>query len=93
MLDVTESARALLKGLLTANSDETEAGLRLTMNDAGEFGLAIDVEQEEDQVIEHEDCKILFIEKNVSDKLDGFTIDIQDTPEGARLSILKKELD
>jgi Fe-S cluster assembly iron-binding protein IscA len=91
MLEVTLGAKELLKEVLSANSEQPEAGLRLTMNDAGELGLGIDSEKEGDQIVEHEGSKILFIEQVLSDHLEGFAIDLVDTPEGARLTILKKD--
>ena len=60
------------------------------MSSPGEFGLSVDTEREGDQVIEHEGSKILFIEGNVSSSLEGFTVDVQATPEGAKLTISKK---
>ena len=61
--------------------------MRLTANDQGQLGLAIDVERQGDQVVEHEDSKVLLVEKDLADTLQGITIDVEDTPEGARLVI------
>jgi Fe-S cluster assembly iron-binding protein IscA len=93
MLQVTLGAKEVLKEVLSANSEEPEAGLRLTMNNAGELGLGIDSEKEGDQVVEHEGSKVLFVEQVLSEQLEGFAIDMVDTPEGARLTILKKDED
>ena len=87
MLGVTERARQKLKRMLTANTDKPEACLRLTANDQGQLGLAIDVERQGDQAVEHEDSKVLLVEKDLADTLQGITIDVEDTPEGARLVI------
>ena len=72
--------------MLTANTDEPEACLRLTANDQGQLGLAIDVERDGDQAVEHQDSKVL-AEKDLADTLQGLTIDVEDTPRGARLVI------
>jgi len=61
--------------------------LRLTANDQGQLGLAIDVEKQGDQAVEHEDSKVLLVEKNLADTLQEITIDVDDTPEGVRLVI------
>jgi Fe-S cluster assembly iron-binding protein IscA len=90
MLEVTEGAKQALKELKSAKVGDPEAGLRLTVSSPGEFGLSIDTEREGDEVVEHEGSKILFIEGNVSSSLEGFTIDVQDTPEGTKLTISKK---
>ena len=87
MIEVTERARQELKRILTANTDEPEACLRLTANDQDQLGLAIDMERQGDQVVEHEDSKVLLVEKDLADTLQGITIDVEDTPEGARLVI------
>ena len=87
MIGVTERARQELKRILTANTDKPEACLRLTANDQGQLGLAIDVERQGDQAVEHEDSKVLLVEKDLADTLQGITIDVEDTPEGAKLVI------
>ena len=87
MLEVTERARQELKRVLTANTDKPEACLRLTASEQGQLGLTLDEERQDDQVVEHEDSKVLLVEKNLADILQGITIDVEDTPEGARLVI------
>ena len=37
--------------------------------------------------MEHEESKVLLVEEDLADTLQGITIDIEDTPEGARLVI------
>ena len=87
MVVVTESARQELKRILTNNTDELEACLRLIANDQGQLGLAMDMEREGDQVVEHEDSKVLVVEKELADRLQGITMDFVDTPEGGSLAI------
>ncbi len=91
MVAVTERARQELKRLLKANTDKPEACLRLKTNDEGQLRLAIDVEKHGDQVVEHEDSKVLLVEKELADTLEGITIDVEDTPQGAKLVILTQE--
>ena len=87
MIAITEGAKQELKKILTTNTDEPEACLRLIANDEGQLGLAVDTERQEDQVVEHEDSKVLVVEKNLADTLEGITMDVVDTPEGNRLAI------
>ena len=87
MIGATERARQELQRILNANTDKPEACLRLTANEQRQLGLAIDVEKEEDQAIEHEGSKVLLVEKNLADTLQGITIDVEDTPQGAKLVI------
>ena len=87
MIGATELAKQELKRILNANTDKAEACLRLTANDQGQLGLAIDVEKEGDQAVEHEGSKLLLVEKDLADTLQGITIDVEETAEGARLVI------
>lgn len=90
MLNVTEKAAAALSESLDANRENDSDVLRLTQA-AGGMGLALDQEHEGDQVIEHEDRKVLVVDPEVADALDGTTIDIVDTPEGQRLVVQSDE--
>ena len=85
LMEVTERAKQELKKILTANTDKSEACLRLVTNEGGQLGLTIDVERDGDQTIEHENSKLLLTEKELADTLQGITIDVEDTPEGTKL--------
>jgi len=84
-MEVTERAKQELKKILTANTDKSEACLRLVTNEGGQLGLTIDVERDGDQTIEHENSKLLLTEKELADTLQGITIDVEETPEGTKL--------
>jgi iron-sulfur cluster assembly protein len=86
-LSVTEKALDVLANTLEANEVEEGQGLRLARNAMGEFGLAIDEAREGDQVVEKDDKAVLFVDQEVSDSLDGATLDIASSPEGARLTL------
>jgi Fe-S cluster assembly iron-binding protein IscA len=92
MIGVTERAKQELRKMLAANTDESEACLRLISNEQGQLGLAIDTERQGDQVVEHDDLKVLVVENDLADSLQGITMDVQDSPEdeGARL-VLSQE--
>ncbi len=45
------------------------------------------MEKQGDQAVEHEDSKVLLVEKDLADTLQGITIDVEDTPEGAKLVV------
>ena len=51
------------------------------------LGLAIEVERQGDQAVEHKGSKVLLVEKGLADTLQRIAIDVEDTPEGARLVI------
>ncbi len=87
MIGATERAKQELKRILDDNTDKPEACLRLTSDEKGQLGLAVDVERQGDQAIEHEDSKVLLVEGSLADRLQGITIDVEDTPEGAKLVV------
>jgi Fe-S cluster assembly iron-binding protein IscA len=90
MLSVSERAAGLLRESLEASNTEETQVLRLVRMAEG-LGLAVDEEREGDQVVEHEDKKVLVIEPAISQALDGATIDAVQTPEGERLTIQRPE--
>jgi len=45
MLNVTESAKQMLKEALVANTSDPEAGLRLVANESGQFTLVLGQER------------------------------------------------
>lgn len=87
MVGVSDRARQELKKILTTNTDEPEACLRLTTDEQGQLGLAIDMERDGDKTVEHEDFRVLVVEKDLANALQGITIDVEETSEGARLVI------
>ena len=89
MLTVTEGAKQLLKETLLAHSDDPETGLRLSMNPPGQLGMVLDREAEGDQVVEHEGAKVLLVAPELAPVVEGVTLDVQDTPEGTKLVVLK----
>lgn len=90
MLEVTESAKQLLKETLQAHTDDPETSIRLSMKEEGQFGMVLDGESEGDQVVEHEGAKVLLVAPGLATTLEGSTLDVQDTAEGPKLFISKK---
>lgn len=84
MLNVTDKAAAALRDTLEANQEEESQVLRLTSSGQG-VGIALDEEQEGDDVVVYEDRKVLVIAPVIAEALDGATIDAVDTPQGQRL--------
>ena len=92
MLAVTEGAKQLLKDTLTSHSDDPAVVLRLLSNPPGGFGIVLDKETEGDQVVEHEDTKILLVASELAPVLDGIMLDVQETAEGQRLVMVEKDV-
>ena len=92
MVIVTEGAKQELRRVLaSANVDDPEVGLRLVASAPRAFSLALDKEHEGDQVVEHEGAKVLLVGQELSQALEGVTIDCQETSEGTRLTIYRGE--
>ena len=90
MLSVTESAKQKLKEMLSDKVEDPQQSLRLTANTSGQLGLSIDMEATGDQVVEHEGSKVLLVEEELATRLEGITLDTEDTPEGPKLAIRRE---
>jgi Fe-S cluster assembly iron-binding protein IscA len=84
MLNVSEKAAAALHDTLEENSEDASDILRIAQTDDG-MALAIGREHAGDQIVGYGDQHVLAIEPQLSDALDGATLDLADTPEGPRL--------
>jgi Fe-S cluster assembly iron-binding protein IscA len=87
MITVTQSAREELKRILVAHSEDPDVGLRLTPGTQSEYELLLDGEKDGDEVFKHEGSKVLFVPKDLSNALDGVTVDFAETDSGPRLVI------
>jgi Fe-S cluster assembly iron-binding protein IscA len=87
MIHITEKASNALLEALQANASDEAQGLRLTHVVGQGYGLALDMEREGDQVIEHQSRKVLLVAQALGEQLDGAVLDAVDLPEGARLSL------
>ncbi len=88
MIQVTERAKKELSKVLTDNADNPEACLRLRITDAGNLGLAVDVEKPDDEVVEYEGNKLLVVSSELADNLVNLAIDTEYHDEGSRLVIV-----
>ena len=91
MIGVTERAKKELKKILDGKSDNPQAVLRLVAREQGELGLGIDIQIPGDQVMEHEGSKVLVVADDLAKSLKGVTIDVEDTPQGNQLVIVKNK--
>jgi Fe-S cluster assembly iron-binding protein IscA len=89
MLTVTERAKDMLLETLVANTNDREIGLRLTIRLPGQFGLALDRSSPADEVVEHEGLKLLLVEGELANKLEGYILDVEDTAGGKDFIVTK----
>jgi len=90
MVTVTESAKGLLKEILTAHSDDPEMGVRLASDPQGQLGLVLGKEEPGDQVVEHQGVKALLVASELAPALEEVTLDVQDTDDGPKLVVQKE---
>jgi Fe-S cluster assembly iron-binding protein IscA len=90
MINVTEQAKRELRRLLYVKVDWPGARLRLMNRSQGKLGLGIDIEAPGDYIVEYEGVKVLVVEPELAKNLQGITLDVDDTPEGAELVISEK---
>lgn len=81
-LEVTPRASAALKDVLDSTEHEPQQILRLVQDPEGNLGLALDVERDGDQVVEHQGARTMAIDSGISERLSGITLDVQDSPKG-----------
>jgi Fe-S cluster assembly iron-binding protein IscA len=101
MIQVTDTAIKELKALmdrgktacvdefkeLTYGVDESDIALRLVPTPEGHVAIIMDVYREGDTVIEDDGVKVLLIEAELLEAVDGMLFDCTDTPEGPHLQL------
>ncbi len=92
MVNVTDRAKVALKSALSRSVEEAGIGLRVEISEEGACALFPDREKAGDQVVEHEGNVLLLIGEEASQPLDGATIDLAETSEGAQLIVTKPDL-
>lgn len=90
MLEVSQSARELLKDILEANSETEGSILRFSLDEKRKLGIIVASPDPNDEIIEHEGAKILALEEGLSDKLDGIVLDTEATTNGSQLVVKPK---
>lgn len=91
MLTVTERAAEKLKGDLQAATTDPEVGVRLIPSPSvpNRIEMVLDKEKEKDQVVESEGVKILLLDPEIAQALEGMVVDYEETPQGGRFTISK----
>ena len=91
MISVTEAAAEVLGR--TIESYEIGEGLRLRLarSAAGEFGLAIDVEEADDVRVELGDGAVLIVGPAIEAEFEGAVLDVSDVGGAARLVLRARE--
>lgn len=91
MITVSEPAKQMLKSMLGAQGADPQTGLRLRRVKPRSYTLTVDKEAPGDQVVKHEGSKVLLVDKELADSLEGNTIGLADTAQGPTLIMLRTE--
>jgi Fe-S cluster assembly iron-binding protein IscA len=87
-LAVTPDATQALKRILDDIDHEEGQVLRLVADMEGRLGLALDTENDDDQVVQYDGSTVLVVAPPISTQLSGATLDAKNTSEGLNLTIL-----
>mgnify|MGYP001765989435 CR=1 FL=1 len=101
MIKVTDAAIKELKAMMDRGretcidefkeiaygADESDIALRLVTTPEGHLAIIMDVYREGDTVIEDNGTKILLIEAEILNSVDGMLVDCADTPSGPHLQM------
>jgi len=84
MLNVTDKATTVLRTALEESTSEEQHVLRIERS-GDNLTLRIDEKRDGDQVVSDGGGDLLVVEPQISDALDGATLDAVDSDQGARL--------
>ena len=92
MLRVTVEAKEILAGTLQERTKDPEVAVRVFASPSkpGKYGFTFGKEKEGDQVVKSkEGLKVLLIQSDLAQELEGMVLDYQVTPQGEGFTILK----
>jgi Fe-S cluster assembly iron-binding protein IscA len=90
MLIVTPSATQALKAVLDNSAALRGQCVRLTTVPDDKVGLILDVERQGDQVVRHGEKKVLVVDSNTAQQLDGVWLKYRMTRDYAGFTFLRK---
>lgn len=86
MLTVTQDAKAHLANLLEHNNVPDGTAVRLVVAEQG-LAMTTDSPGNEDATFDHEGRTVLVMENDIAEQLDGRTLDVEETDDGAELKV------
>lgn len=92
MLAVTDLAKQELKKILFGKVDHPFAGIRLIRGEQPDnFGLTIDIEMPGDEVVKYDGSKVLIVDHELSEDLDGNILDIEGAAQGNNFVVIERK--
>lgn len=91
MVTVTEPAAQKLRENLQAVATDPEVGIRLILSSTtpNRIEMVLDKDKEGDQVVESEGAKILLLDPQIAQLLEGMVIDYEEKPQGGKFTVSK----
>ena len=86
MLTVTDKAAQHLRENLSREKESPPGAFRIVNSEEG-YQLTLDEAKEGDQVFEHEGENYLLLDTEVGEALSNATLDVQESPQGTRLTL------
>ena len=86
MLNASDAACAFISELLTASEAPDESAVRFEL-DEDQLSMKLDEEKPGDVTFLHEGKTVLLVDAEMSEVLDGKTLDVEDTEKGPQLTM------
>ena len=86
MLNASDAACAYISELLTSSEAPDESAVRIVIEE-NQLSMKLDEEKPGDETILHEGKTILLVDAEISQVLDGKTLEFEDTEEGLKLTV------
>ena len=86
MLNASDAACAFISELLTSSEAPDESAVRIVLEE-NQLSMKLDEEKPGDETILHEGKTILLVDAEISQVLDGKTLEFEDTEEGLKLTV------
>lgn len=84
MLNASDAACAFISELLTASEAPDESAVRFVIEE-NELSMKLDEEKPGDKIFLHEGKIVLLVDEEMSQVLDGKTLDVENTEKGPQL--------
>ena len=91
MVTVTALAAEKLREGLQAATTDPEACIRLALSPSvpNRIEMVLDKAKEEDQVVENEGAKLILLDPEIAQVLEGMVIDYDESPQGGKFTLVK----
>lgn len=91
MVTVTALAAEKLNEGLQAATTDPEVCIRLALSSSvpNRIEMVLDKAKEEDQIVENEGTKLILLDPEIAQQLEGMVIDYEESPQGGKFTLAK----